>query len=114
MEPDAAPDVIPLQFLGVMDNDLSKVSSDELMNWGLHNLQKHANDPCDEPGYAIRYGAPVNTFGQPPKCQGPADPARRNFWEAAFPILYPYGVGGIEANPTGFDIRQDSDKPPRL
>jgi hypothetical protein len=90
------PDVVPLQYLGVMDNDLSKVSSNDLMEWGLQNMQKDANSSYNEFGYAIRYGAPVNTFGQPPRDQGPADPARRNFWEAAFPLLYPYGVGGIE------------------
>ncbi|KAG8724916.1 hypothetical protein FRC09_012081, partial [Ceratobasidium sp. 395] len=39
---DDGPDVIPLQCLGVMDNDLSQVSPDEFMQWGLHNMQRHA------------------------------------------------------------------------
>ncbi|KAG8690963.1 hypothetical protein FRC09_011779 [Ceratobasidium sp. 395] len=89
------PDVIPIQYLGVMDNDQSKVPSDELMGWGLDNMIRHSDD-TREPGYAIRHGAPVNTFGQPPAGQGPADPDWHNFWEAAFPVLHPRGLGGIE------------------
>ncbi|QRV95124.1 Helitron helicase-like domain at N-terminus [Ceratobasidium sp. AG-Ba] len=95
---DDDPTVIPLQCLGVMDNDLSKLTSNELMAWGLRNMQSQDVKNRSEWGYAVRYGAPVNTFGQPPKGKGPADPNRRNFWEAAFPILYPYGVGGIESD----------------
>ncbi|KAG9103234.1 hypothetical protein FRC07_010054 [Ceratobasidium sp. 392] len=90
-------DVIPLQYLGVMDNDQSKVCSDELMSWGLNNMVRHADD-TRECGYAVRHGAPVNTFGQPRAGEGPADPNRHNVWEAAFPILHPRGLGGIEAD----------------
>lgn len=66
------------------------------MNWGLQNMYKKSDDL--ECGYAVRHGAPVNTFGQPPKGQGPADPNRRNYWESAFPLLFPCGVGGIESD----------------
>ncbi|KAG9125041.1 hypothetical protein FRC07_009215 [Ceratobasidium sp. 392] len=45
-------DVIPIQYLGVMDNDLSKMRSDKLLRWGLHNLEGRIDDP-EEPGYAI-------------------------------------------------------------
>ncbi|KAG8700967.1 hypothetical protein FRC09_005642 [Ceratobasidium sp. 395] len=94
---DDGPDVIPLQCLGVMDNDLSQVSPDEFMQWGLHNMQRRAEGSQAECGYAVRHGAaPVSTFGQPPRGQGPADPGRLNLWAVAFPLLYPYGVGGIE------------------
>ncbi|CUA73486.1 hypothetical protein RSOLAG22IIIB_05336 [Rhizoctonia solani] len=89
-------DVVPLQYLGVMDNDLSKVSTNELLSWGLRNTWK--TDEDSECGYAVRWGAPVNTFGQPPRGQAPLDPNRPNYWERAFPLLYPYGVGGIEAD----------------
>ncbi|KAG8720194.1 hypothetical protein FRC09_009959 [Ceratobasidium sp. 395] len=91
-------DVIPLQHLGVMDNDLTKMPTDELLKWGLRNMEGSVDVSHQEPGYAIQYGAPVNTFGQPPQGYGPGDPNRRNFWEAAFPLLYPYGVGGIESD----------------
>lgn len=77
-----------------MDNDLSKVSSNELMAWGLHNLWQGQT----EGGYAIRHGAPVNTFGQPPANSPPPNPSRPNFWEQAFPLLFPYGLGGIEGD----------------
>ncbi|KAG8730428.1 hypothetical protein FRC12_020274 [Ceratobasidium sp. 428] len=92
------PDVIPLQHLGVMDNDLTKVSPDESLGWGLQNMERHSDTSYREFGYAIRHGAPVNTFGQPPRGQPPADPARLNFWEAALAPIYPYGVGGIESD----------------
>ncbi|KAG8764488.1 hypothetical protein FRC12_008073 [Ceratobasidium sp. 428] len=99
---DGAPDdasVVPIQCLGVMDNDLSKISLNELTSWGLQNMQRRDVNSRSEWGYAVRYGAPVNTFGQPPKNQPPADPNRRNYWEAAFAVLlYPHGVGGIESD----------------
>lgn len=79
-----------------MDSDLTKVTTSELMNWGLQNMWKQTDD--SEWGYAVRHGALVNTFGRPMKGQGPADPNRRNYWEAAFPLLYPYGIGGIESD----------------
>ncbi|CUA71576.1 Structural maintenance of chromosomes protein 4 [Rhizoctonia solani] len=93
---DANPDVVPLQYLGVMDNDMSKVPTHELLTWGLQNTWKTNED--SEFGYAVRWGAPVNTFGQAPRGQPPLDPERQNYWECAFPLLYPYGVGGIEAD----------------
>ncbi|KAG8723929.1 hypothetical protein FRC09_001109 [Ceratobasidium sp. 395] len=97
-EDDDDPDVIPLQYLGVMDNDLSKVSSDNFVEWGLENMQgRRGNFNC-EYGYAVRYGAPANTFGQPPRGEPPPDPARSNYWEAALPPVYPFGVGGIESD----------------
>jgi hypothetical protein len=77
-----------------MDNDLSKVSSNELLAHGLQNLWSCGK----EGGYAVRHGRPVNTFGQPPANALPVDPMRPNFWEQAFPLLYPYGLGGIESD----------------
>jgi hypothetical protein len=88
------PDVIPIQYLASIDNDISKVSASELMAWGLKNLGQKGH----EGGYAVRYGCPVNTFGQAPVGAPPLDPNRPNFWEKAFPVLYPYGVGGIECD----------------
>ncbi len=103
------PDVIPLQYLGVMDTDLSNVTPSELMSWGLANLWREGR----EGGYVVRHGAhPVRDFGLG------ADEARlsfvdqdttgprNNFWEKAFPTLFPYRRGGIEAAravPVGFD-----------
>ncbi|KAG8761320.1 hypothetical protein FRC12_009424 [Ceratobasidium sp. 428] len=62
-------DVIPLQYLGVTDSNLSKVLSEEMTEWGLHNMQQHMEDSSYEPGYAVWHGALVNTCGQPPRGQ---------------------------------------------
>ena len=96
------PDVIPLQVLGNVDNDLTKVSASELMVWGLSNLWKEG----EEGGYAVQYGCkPVNDFGKP-RAGKDADPDRPNYFERAYPCLYPYGVGGPEADrPTSVDFR---------
>lgn len=78
-----------------MDNDMTKLTSSELMEWGLRNLQR---PDTEESGYAIRHGRPVSTFGQPPVGAPAGDPNRMNYWERAFPLLYPYGLGGIEGD----------------
>lgn len=98
------PDVIPLQISGTVDNDLSKLSASEMMMWGLANLWQQG----EEGGYAVRHGRyPVNDFGNPRR--GEEDPAgadRPNFFEKAFPCLFPYGVGGPEADrPVEVDFR---------
>ncbi|KAJ6631969.1 hypothetical protein B0H10DRAFT_2159554 [Mycena sp. CBHHK59/15] len=90
------PDVIPLYVTGTIDTDLSTLSSNEMMTWGLENLWRSGK----EGAYAVRHGRhPVNDFGKPraddPK---PADPDRPNFFEKAFPCLFPYGKGGLEAD----------------
>jgi hypothetical protein len=90
------PDVIPLQISGTVDDDLSKLSANEMMMWGLANLWQQG----EEGGYAVRHGHfPVNDFGHPRR--GEEDPAGSdwpNFFEKAFPCLFPYGVGGPEAD----------------
>jgi hypothetical protein len=42
------PDVIPLQVSGTIDTDLSNITANEMMMWGLANLWKEG-----EGGYAI-------------------------------------------------------------
>ena len=72
------------------------------MAWGLSNLWKEG----EEGGYAVRHGRkPVNDFGKP-RAGKDADPDRPNYFERAYPCLYPYGVGGPEADrPTLVDFR---------
>lgn len=85
------PDVVPLQMLGICDTDQNTMSAKDLMMWALANA---AGD--EEGGYAIRHGrTPVNMFGRPRRNE-PEDPKRRNPLAAAYPCLFPYGVGGIE------------------
>ncbi|KAJ3731611.1 hypothetical protein DFJ43DRAFT_1039898 [Lentinula guzmanii] len=93
------PDVIPLQISGVIDTDTTKLTGNELMEWGLLNLWKEA----DKGAYAVRHGRePVSDFGQPRA--GESDGVDRsagsgiNFFERAFPLLFPHGRGGIESD----------------
>ncbi|KAK6996194.1 hypothetical protein R3P38DRAFT_3629326 [Favolaschia claudopus] len=84
-----APDVIPLQVTGTVDTDLSKLTTNEMMAWGLQNLWKEGK----EGGYAIRHGRhPVSDFGRPranDALNSDDDPDRPNFFEKAFPCLFP-------------------------
>ena len=82
-----------------MDTDLSKVTANELMTWGLENLWK---DGGKEGAYAVRHGRkPVNDFGRPLEkdnlLKETIDFDRPNYFERAFPCLFPFGLGGIEA-----------------
>ncbi len=91
------PDVIPLQISGAIDTDTSSLTASELMMWGLVNMWKEGK----EGGYSVRHGSkPVNTFGRPRQGEDIPDagPNRPNFFEKAFPCLFPYGTGGIEAD----------------
>jgi len=89
------PDVVPLQVSGAADNDMTAMTANELMLWGLANLWQEGQ----EGGYAVRHGQqPVRDFGR-------AKPGEQllqetdedtNYFEKAFPCLYPYSCGGIE------------------
>ena len=46
------PDVIPLLVSGTVDTDLSKMSANEMMMWGLANLWKEGR----EGGYSVHHG----------------------------------------------------------
>ena len=76
--------------------DMTTATSNELMQWGLANLWKDGQ----EDGYAVRHGAkPVRDFGRRFKGQAAEDETsgnEHNFFEKAFPCLFPYGEGGIE------------------
>ena len=68
------------------------------MTWGLENLWKDRK----ETPYAVRHGQkPVNDFGRPlnsPSLKENLDFDRPNYFERAFPCLFPFGQGGIEAD----------------
>ena len=88
--------MVPLQISGSVDMDLSGLTASELMTWGLVNLWKEGK----EGGYTVRHGRqPVSDFGRPRNGKEPENiPGHRraNFFEKAFPCLFPYGKGGIE------------------
>lgn len=73
--------------------DLTQLSSNQLMLWGLYHLWNEGH----EGGYLSFYGGDlVNDFGE--RMPSNADPfGTPNFWERTFPFLFPYGVGGPEA-----------------
>ena len=75
---------------GAADTDLTNVSANELMMCVLSNLWKEGR----EGGYAVQHGRqPVSDFG---RMTGGKDENEGNFFERAFPTLFPYGVGGIK------------------
>ena len=64
------------------------------MAWGLSNLWQEGGEGT----YAVRHGKrAVNDFGRPQPGEE-VDMDRPNFFENAFPCLFPYGCGGIEAD----------------
>ena len=65
-----------------------------MMMWALSNLWEKGR----EGGYVIRHGhRPVRDFADSHRGDD-ADSTRLNFFEKAFPCLFPYGFGGIEAD----------------
>ena len=85
------PDVIPLERMGTIDMDLSRLAANEMMKWALTNMSKEG----DESGYLIRHGRrPVRDYGC--SSHGVDEEDQFNYFEEAFPCLFPYGVGGIE------------------
>ena len=64
------------------------------MTWALSNSEEKVNEEC---AYVVRYGnRPISTFGDMRNTS--EDPNHiENYFEKAFPILYPYRCGGVEA-----------------
>jgi hypothetical protein len=67
-----------------------------LLAQGLANLCKEGR----EGAYAVRHGQqPVRDFGRPRAGEVHIfDPSRDNYFVKAFPVLFPYGRGGLEAD----------------
>ena len=77
--------MVPLQYLGSAESEISAASSEDLLMHALANLS-------EEGGYAVQHGTRfVSTF---PNCEG--DNETGDFSTRAFPTLFPYGLGGIE------------------
>ena len=85
--------MIPLQTTGVIDVDLTNISSDELMVWGLKNLSDE--NKYSEEAYDIWHGQqPVQDFTS----KDSNNQGNDNLFKKAFPCLFPYGQGGLEGN----------------
>jgi len=87
---------VPLQVSGTVDTDMTTMTADELTIWGLSNLWKEGK----EGGYTVRHGQkPVRDFGRVRPGSvllNETEEDRPNFFEKAFPYLFPYGEGGLE------------------
>lgn len=82
-------DVVPIHILGVTNVDLTWTSSLDLMSFALANL----SDSSKEGGYVIRHSRhALDDFGETVAHAGGCNPLA-----AAFPVLFPYSVGSIEA-----------------
>ena len=77
---------MPLQVSGTVDTDMTTMTADELMIWGLANLWKEGK----EGGYTVRHGQkPVWDFGQVRPGSvllNETEEDRPNFFEKAFPF----------------------------
>ncbi|KAI0349342.1 hypothetical protein OH77DRAFT_1582337 [Trametes cingulata] len=95
-----APDVIPLTVSGAIDTDLSRMTANELMAWGLANLWSNSKEGL----YGVRYARQPTTA---PTVLPPDSSPLPNYFERAFPCLFPYGRGGMEAEHTvPFGLRE--------
>ncbi|KIK79550.1 hypothetical protein PAXRUDRAFT_36425 [Paxillus rubicundulus Ve08.2h10] len=91
-EGNEAPDVIPLQFLGITNTELNKLPLDDITKYAVTNM----GDKSKEGGYAVCHShLPVSEFGS--GRQGDPNPMI-NPLEAVYPTLFPYGIGGIEGD----------------
>ncbi|KIN94229.1 hypothetical protein M404DRAFT_117818, partial [Pisolithus tinctorius Marx 270] len=92
-------DVTLLHVLGVADVELTRVPTSELMAQALANF----NNNTQEGGYVVCHGnTPINDF--PPSMQSHM---MCNPLGAAFPVLFPYSRGAIEAEyPVNLSLRE--------
>ena len=79
---------------------MSKLTANEMMVWGLTNLWKEGH----KGGYSVRHGCcSVNDFGRPRQeltisANAEIDLDWPNFFEKAYPGMFPFGCGGNEAD----------------
>ncbi|KIK23468.1 hypothetical protein PISMIDRAFT_100334, partial [Pisolithus microcarpus 441] len=90
-------DVVPLQVSGTIDMEMSSITAHEMMAWGLTNLWEEGR----EGAYAVRHGdQPISDFGRARRNSQDVGELttqkETNFFERAYPCLFPYGEGGIE------------------
>jgi hypothetical protein len=94
------PSIIPLQFLGQQDVDLTNLSASELLTWALANVWTTGG----EGPYGVKHGSQaVNTFGYDPER---GRHSGTNYWEQAFPTLFPFGRGGFESEHTLIGLQE--------
>ncbi|RDX55291.1 hypothetical protein OH76DRAFT_1452358 [Lentinus brumalis] len=97
---------VSLQEGGGIDTDLTRMNANDMMMWGLNNLWSSSG----EGGYSIRHSrAPVSDYPRtrPGGPSTPLVPTGTNYFERAFPCLFPYGRGGVEGEqPVTVELRE--------
>ena len=80
-----------MQYLGVHDTDSTTISTQDLATHAFVNLTTN-----DAESYIVRHSRqPAQDF--PPLHEdGHDDLQDLNVWEQAYPLLFPYGEGGLE------------------
>ncbi|KAJ3559079.1 hypothetical protein NM688_g560 [Phlebia brevispora] len=103
------PQIVPMQVTGAVDTDMTKLTRKDLDLWSMANTWKSGYEGL----YAVRPGTrwvsdwgPSISTRNPPDGERPDGTQEANFFERAFPCLFPYGRGGIEANrPVNLDMQ---------
>jgi hypothetical protein len=89
--------VVPLQSLGVIDVDASSVSDSDVLAHALANVSVEEKSRS----FAVKRSSSfVNEYGRCDKDGNPVDGGIEdpNHLMAAFPVLFPYGKGGLEVD----------------
>jgi uncharacterized protein YfiM (DUF2279 family) len=89
-----------LEFAGTSAADGTHITPKELMLSAIENLRAEMGQQIThEGGYAVRQGAFARDFGQPQTSAEAGEEVEEveNLSTYAFPVLFPYGVGGLEA-----------------
>src|SRR5882672_6071590 len=88
------PKVIPLQALGVIDVGATHVSNSEVLSNAMANTVSNIDNE-----YAVRRGSTfVNEYARTDEAGQRTDGGAENpnHLMGAYPMLWPYGIGGIE------------------
>jgi hypothetical protein len=81
-----------LEISGLINTDLSKLSANNVMSWGMSNIWRNEV----ERGYIIRHGQkPVWDFPESSKDNNKGL-EEEIFFKKAYPCLFPWGHRGIE------------------
>jgi hypothetical protein len=92
------PNVIPLEYSGTAAADETQITPQELMRSALKKLTPDVQQQMlAEGGYLIRHGGFARDFGPATSTQHTSEDEEPNPSVYAFPHLFPYGTGGLEA-----------------
>ncbi|KAG8697080.1 hypothetical protein FRC11_000276 [Ceratobasidium sp. 423] len=91
------PDVVPLEYNGIVAADETQITPEELMHAALKKLKLDIQEQMTkEGGYLIHHGGFAQDFGPSLSKQLDNGKEQPNPSVYAFPHLFLYGVGGLE------------------